>query len=125
MNTLKNKVSLIGRIGKTPEMQTVGATKDYALTKFSLATNERYKDKNGKWQESTQWHNLVAWGKTAERISKMVTKGQEVMIEGKIVNKSYEKDGEKRYTTDIEVNDFLLISSKNSEHTETEDKTSK
>lgn len=125
MNTLKNKVSLIGRIGKNPEMQTVGAAKDYALTKFSLATNERYKDKNGKWQESTQWHNLVAWGKTAERISKMVTKGQEVMIEGKIVNKSYEKDGEKRYATDIEVNDFLLISPKNGDGTESEDQTSK
>jgi single-strand DNA-binding protein len=113
MNTLRNKVSLIGRIGKTPELQKVGSSKDYALTKLSLATNENYKDKNGQWHEKTQWHNLVAWGKTAERISSLISKGQEVMIEGKIVNNSYEKDGEKRFTTDIEVADFLLISSNN------------
>lgn len=113
MNTLRNKVSLIGRVGKTPEVQNVGSSKDYALTKFSLATNENYKDKNGQWHDNTQWHNLVAWGKTAERIASLITKGQEVMIEGKIVNKSYEKDGEKRFTTDIEVSDFLLISSTN------------
>lgn len=115
MNTLRNKVNLIGRISKNPELQTVGASKDYVLSRFSLATNESYKDKNGQWHENTQWHNLVAWGKTAERITKMVVKGQELMIEGKIVNKMYEKNGEKRYTTDIEVTDFLLISSKNSE----------
>jgi len=113
MNTLRNKVNLIGRIGKTPEIQNECTSKDYALTKFSLATNENYKDKNGQWHENTQWHNLIAWGKTAERISKLISKGQEVMIEGKLVNKSYEKDGEKRFSTDIEVTDFLLLSSKN------------
>lgn len=113
MNTLRNKVNLIGRIGKTPEIQNVGTSKDYALTRFSIATNENYKDKNGQWHENTQWHNLIAWGKTGERISKLISKGQEVMIEGKLVNKSYEKDGEKRFSTDIEVTDFLLLSSKN------------
>ncbi len=113
MNTLRNKVNLIGRIGKNPEIQTVGTTKDYALTRFPLATNESYKDKNGQWHENTQWHNLMAWGKTAERITKLIQKGQEIMIEGRIVNKMYEKDGEKRYTTDIEVTDFLLLSPKN------------
>lgn len=115
MNTLRNKVNLIGRIGQTPEIQTVGATKDYALTRLRLATNESYKDKNGQWHENTQWHNLMAWGKTAERITKLVQKGQEIMIEGRIVNKMYEKEGEKRYTTDIEVTDFLLLSPKNTE----------
>ncbi len=115
MNTLRNKVNLIGRIGKNPELQTVGASKDYALTKFPLATNESYRDKNGQWHDNTQWHNLIAWGKTAERITKMILKGQELMIEGKIVNKMYEKDGEKKYTTEIEVTDFLMISPKNSE----------
>ena len=125
MNTLRNKVSLIGRVGKTPEVQNVGSSKDYALTKFSLATNENYKDKNGQWHDNTQWHNLVAWGKTAERIASLITKGQEVMIEGRIVNKSYEKDGEKRFTTDIEVSDFLLISSTNkSNSAELEEETS-
>ena len=124
MNTLRNKVSLIGRIGKTPELQKVGSSKDYALTKFSLATNENYKDKNGQWHDNTQWHNLVAWGKTAERIASLITKGQEVMIEGRIVNNSYEKNGEKRFTTDIEVADFLMISSTNkSNSAELEEKT--
>ncbi len=120
MNTLRNKVSLIGRIGQNIEMQKVGASKDYSLVKVPLATNESYKDKNGQWQDNTQWHNLVIWGKTAERISSMATKGQEIMIEGRLVNKQYEKDGEKRYSTDIEVTDFLLVSSKNTEKTEQE-----
>ena len=120
MNTLRNKVSLIGRIGQNIEMQKVGALKDYSLVKVPLATNESYKDKNGQWQDITQWHNLVIWGKTAERISSMVTKGQEIMIEGRLVNKQYEKDGEKRYSTDIEVTDFLLVSPKNTEKTEQE-----
>ncbi len=115
MNALKNKVSLIGRIGKNPEMQMVGVSKDYSLTRFSIATDESYKDKNGQWHSNTQWHNLVAWGKTAELISKMVKKGQEIMVEGRIVNKVYEKDGEKRYTTDIEISDFLMLSPKNDE----------
>lgn len=118
MNTLRNKVNLIGRIGKNPEIQTVGTTKDYALTRFPLATNESYKDKNGQWHENTQWHNLMAWGKTAERITKLIQKGQEIMIEGRIVNKMYEKDGEKRYSTDIEVTDFLLLSPKNTDKEE-------
>jgi single-strand DNA-binding protein len=107
MNTLRNKVSLIGRLGQNPEMQNVG--KEFKLAKFSLATNENYKDKNGKWVDNTQWHNLKAWGKTAERIVQYGSKGQEIMIEGRIVNGSYEKGGEKRYTTDVEVTDFLIL----------------
>ncbi|MBI1836385.1 MAG: single-stranded DNA-binding protein [Flavobacteriia bacterium] len=117
MNTLRNKVSLIGRVGQKPEIKPVG--NDYSLTRFSIAINEGYKDKNGQWKENTTWHNVMAWGKTAERITKIVEKGQEVMIEGKIVNKSYEKDGEKRYSTDIEVLDFLLLSSKNQDNLDT------
>ena len=120
MNTLRNKLSLIGRISQNIEMQKVGASKDYSLVKVPLATNESYKDKNGQWQDNTQWHNLVIWGKTAERMSNMITKGQEIMIEGRLVNKQYEKDGEKRYSTDIEVTDFLLVSSKNTEKVELE-----
>jgi single-strand DNA-binding protein len=117
MNTLRNKVSLIGRLGQEPTMQTVGDNRQ--LVKFSLATNENYKDKTGKWVENTQWHNVVAWGKSAERISKIAVKGQEIMLEGRIVNHSYEKDGEKRYSTDIEMTDFLLLSPKNIEKAET------
>ncbi len=113
MNTLRNKVSLIGRLGQDPTLQTVG--NGFQVAKVSLATSENYKDKTGKWVDNTQWHNLVAWGKTAERFAKLATKGQEIMMEGRIVNRSYEKDGEKRYVTDIEINDFLLLSPKNSQ----------
>lgn len=113
MSTLRNKVSLIGRLGQKPTLQKVG--NDFILTKFTLATNEDYKDKTGKWVENTQWHNLQAWGKTAERIVKLVDKGQEIMIEGKLLNQSYEKDGQKKYNTLIEIADFLLLSPKNTE----------
>jgi len=116
MNTLRNKVSLIGRLGQEPTLQTVG--NNYQLAKFSLATSENYKDKTGKWVDNTQWHNIVVWGKTAERLAKLATKGQEIMLEGRIVNRSYEKEGEKRYTTDIEMTDFLLLSSRNTEKIE-------
>jgi single-strand DNA-binding protein len=111
MNTLRNKVSLIGRLGQEPTLQTVG--NGFQLVKFPLATNENYKDKTGKWVDNTQWHNIVVWGKTAERISKIAAKGQEIMMEGKLVNHSYEKEGEKRYYTDIELSDFLLLSPRN------------
>jgi len=126
MNTLRNKVSLIGRLGQEPTLQTVG--KGFQLVKVSLATSENFKDTTGKWVEKTQWHNLVVWGKTAENFSKLVTKGQEIMTEGRIVNRSYEKDSEKRYVTEIEVNDFLLLSSRNKKtnsETETEEKAKK
>lgn len=116
MSTLRNKVSLIGRLGKKPEIQKVG--NDYSLTRFSIATNESYKDKNGKWIENTQWHNVFAWGKTAERLSNLLDKGQELMIEGKLVNKSYEKGGEKRFSTDIEITDFLMLTPKNNDKSE-------
>lgn len=117
MSTLRNKVSLIGRLGQKPSIQKVG--NDYSITKFSIATKEDFKDKNGKWVENTQWHNVFAWGKTAERIVNLLDKGQELMIEGKLVNKSYEKGGEKRFHTDIEITDFLMLSSKNNNQSET------
>ena len=83
------------------------------LTRFSLATNESYKNKEGAWQENTQWHNITAWGKTAELISQLLNKGQEVVVEGKLVNSSYEtKEGEKRFSTAIEVIEFLLLAPK-------------
>ena len=115
MNTLRNKVSLIGRAGKNPEMNLAATAKGRSLAKFTLATKEDYIDKNGKWIEHTQWHNLFAWGKTAENITKLITKGKEVMIEGRIVNRMYEKDGEKKYFTEIEILDFLLVAAKNKE----------
>lgn len=114
MNTLRNKVSLIGRLGAQPEVVTFDSGK--TLARFSLATNESYKNKAGEWQDNTQWHNITAWGKTAELVGKMLSKGQEIVVEGRLVNNNYEtKDGEKRYGTTIEVSEFLIISAKNDE----------
>lgn len=107
MSTLKNKVSLIGRLGAKPVVQSFdsGAKK----VRLSLATNERFKDKKGEWQENTQWHTIIAWGKQCERIEKLLDKGSEVVIEGRLVNRSYELKGEKRFATEIELNEFMLL----------------
>ncbi len=114
MNTLRNKVSLIGRLGAQPEVTTFEAGRK--LARFSIATNEGYKDKDGKWQEKTQWHNVNAWGRVAERAQKALDKGQEIIVEGKLVHQSYEtKTGEKRYSTIIEATEFLLLNPKKEE----------
>lgn len=111
MNAIKNKVSLIGRLGAQPELVTFESGK--TLARFSIATNENYKDKSGNWKEQTQWHNITAWGKTATLVGKVLKKGQEVIVEGRLVNKSYEtKTGEKRYSTEIEVSEFLALGTK-------------
>jgi single-strand DNA-binding protein len=111
MNSLRNKVNLIGRLGAQPEVSSFESGR--MLARFTLATNERYKDKNEVWQDNTQWHTVNAWGKLAERIQKSLDKGSEVVIEGKLVNQSYEtKEGEKRYSTIVEASDFLLVSPK-------------
>ncbi|MCE3295312.1 MAG: single-strand binding protein [Crocinitomicaceae bacterium] len=111
MSTLRNKVNLIGRIGQKPELQTVPG--GYQLTRFFVATNERYKDKSGAWQEETQWHNITAWGKKAENIVRILDKGNEIALEGKLVNRQYEtQGGEKRYSTEIELNEFMLLNKK-------------
>jgi single-strand DNA-binding protein len=111
MNTLRNKVSLIGRLGAQPEVTTFETGR--TLARFTLATNESYKDKNGEWHENTQWHTINAWGRIAERVKKALNKGQEVIVEGKLVHQSYEnKNGEKRYGTIIEATEFLLLTPK-------------
>jgi single-strand DNA-binding protein len=111
MNTLRNKVSLIGRLGKQPEI--VKFESGSQIAKLSLATNESYRDKSGEWVENTQWHTIVAWGKQVDRVTKLLAKGTEVMIEGRLVNKSYEsKSGEKRFSTEVQLNDFLILSPK-------------
>lgn len=108
MNTLRNKVQLIGNIGNDPEIITLDSGKK--LAKFSLATNESYKDASGQKQTKTDWHNLIAWGKTCDIIEKYVTKGKEIAIEGKLTNRSYEtKEGEKRYITEIVVSELLMF----------------
>ena len=111
MNTLRNKVQLIGNLGNNPEIITLDGGKK--LAKFSLATNESYKNAQGERVTDTQWHNIIAWGKTAEIIESFVTKGKEIAIEGKLTTRAWEdKDGNKRYTTEVVCNELLLLGSK-------------
>lgn len=111
MNALKNKVQLVGNLGNDPEIITLESGKK--LAKFSLATNETYKNSAGEKVTDTQWHNLIAWGKITELIEKYLKKGKEVMVEGKLTYRSYEtSEGEKRYVTEITVNEFLMLGAK-------------
>ena len=111
MNALKNKVQLIGNLGSTPEVKKLDGGK--TIAKFSLATNETYKNQKGEKVEETQWHNIVAWGKTAELMEQLLAKGKEVMVEGKLTSRSYEdKEGNKRYITEVVAQEFLLLGAK-------------
>jgi single-strand DNA-binding protein len=95
-----NKVILIGNIGKAPETKRLesGST----VVKFSLATNESYKDKDGNWQDKTEWHNIVLWNKQAERAEKTLKKGSRIYFEGKLTyNKWQDKDGNNRSTPEV------------------------
>jgi single-strand DNA-binding protein len=107
MNGLRNSVRLFGNVGMEPEIKAL--ENGNKLAKFSLATSEKHKDAKGNWVEETTWHNLVVWGKPVDSIEKYVNKGDRIMVEGKISNRSYEsKDGVKKYVTEIIVNEFLL-----------------
>jgi single-strand DNA-binding protein len=111
MSTLRNKVQLIGHVGNDPEIKTFDGGKK--LAKLNVATNESYKNDKGEKVEETQWHNLIAWGKTADIIEKYVVKGKEIAIEGKLTHRSYEdKNGEKRYITEVVIDELLLLGSK-------------
>jgi single-strand DNA-binding protein len=111
MNNLKNKVQLIGNLGNAPEVKTLdGGNK---LARLSLATNESYKNSKGEKVTETQWHNVIAWGKTAEIVEKYFTKGIEVLIEGKLINRNYtDKEGVKRYVTEVQATELLILSKK-------------
>ncbi|MGI9547338.1 MAG: single-stranded DNA-binding protein [Flavobacteriaceae bacterium] len=109
MNALRNKVQLIGNLGQDPEI--VDLDNGSKLAKFSIATNETYKNPKGEKVTETQWHNVVAFGKTAEIIEAYLSKGKEVAVEGKLVHRSYEnKDGEKRYISEIRCHELLMLS---------------
>jgi single-strand DNA-binding protein len=117
MSTLKNKVQLIGNVGNEPEIINLESGKKVA--KFSIATNEFYKNSKGEKEQITQWHNVVAWGKIAEIVEKYVGKGKEVALEGKLTSRSYEsKDGEKRYVTEVVADEILLLGIKGENATE-------
>ena len=111
MYALKNKVQLIGNLGNAPEVKTLESGKK--MVRFSVATNESYRNAKGEKVTETQWHNLIAWGKVAEIVEKFLTKGKEVAIEGKLINRSYnDKEGNKKYVTEIQVNELLLLGAK-------------
>ena len=108
MNALKNRVQLIGNLGNDPEIVNLeGGSK---LAKFSIATSDTYKNAQGEKVEETQWHTIVAWGKTAEIVENFLIKGKQVAVEGKLTHRSYEtKEGEKRYVTEIRCNELLML----------------
>lgn len=111
MNTLRNRVQLIGHLGMNPDVKQLESGKTVA--KLSLATSEYYKDSKGQKQSETQWHNLVAWGKTAEIAEKYLKKGSEVAIEGKLTSRSYEdKEGVTKYITEVVINEILMLGKK-------------
>lgn len=109
MNAMKNRVQLIGNAGNDPEIKTLESGKK--LAHLTIATNEVYRNDKGDKVEQTEWHRVTAWGKTAEIIEKFVVKGKEIAVEGKLTHRSYDdKNGEKRYITEVVVNEILLLS---------------
>ena len=111
MYALKNKVQLIGNLGNAPEIKNLENSKKIA--KFSLATNESYRNEKGEKVQETQWHNLVAFGKVAELCEQYLSKGSEVAIEGKLTHRDYaDATGVKRYLTEIHVNELLILDKK-------------
>ncbi len=112
MTTLSNQVQLIGNVGQQPEIKTF--ENGGKLARVSLATNEKRKNATGEYITETTWHNLVFRGKHAEVVEKYVEKGKEILVEGKIVNRSYEdKNGDKRYITEIQVLNFKFLGGRN------------
>ena len=108
MNALRNKVSLIGRLGRDPEMITFDSGK--SLTRFSMATHQKYKSKNGEWSEDIQWHNVSAWGPLGKRMNDILSKGKKIIVEGRLIHQTYEnKSGERKNRTVIEANEFMLF----------------
>lgn len=108
-----NKVILIGRLGKDPEVRKINATT--TVCNFPLATNESYKNQEGSYTEQTEWHNIVMWRGVAERAERILKKGNTIFVEGKLRTRSWEdKEGHKRYTTEIVVENFQLLDKKES-----------
>ncbi len=114
MNALVNRVQLIGSLGQDPEIKKLDNGKN--LAKFSMATNETYRNAQGVKVTDTTWHNVVAWGKTADVLEKFVRKGDKIGIEGKLTTRNWEdKDGKKHYITEVVANEVLLLGQKKSD----------
>lgn len=111
MYTLKNKVQLIGNLGNAPEVKSTASGKK--LARFSIATNEVYRNAKGEKVKETTWHNLIAWGKVADIAEKYLSKGSEIAIEGKLISRSYtDKEGNKKFISEVEINELLMLGSK-------------
>jgi single-strand DNA-binding protein len=109
MKAIKNKVQLVGRLGADPEIKVYG--EDKKLANLRLAVNDRYKNIKGEWLDETQWFSLIAWSKLAIYVEKHLSKGAEVAVEGRLVNKSFiDKVGIKRTSTEIVLNEILILS---------------
>jgi single-strand DNA-binding protein len=114
MNTLRNNVKLIGRLGQDPEIRNL--ENDNKVATFSLATGDSYTDKEGNKKDSTEWHNIVAWGNLATICEKYLTKGKEIAIDGRIAYRNWEdKNGTKHITTEIVANEILMLGDKTPE----------
>jgi len=114
MNTLRNHVQLIGNVGKDVELKTI--SNGNFVARFPVATNEYYKNNKGEKVQETQWHNVVVWGKQAELASKLLAKGNEVCLQGKLVHRTYEDgDGNKKYISEIKVNEFIKMTKEEKE----------
>lgn len=109
MKSLRNSVQLIGRLGKDPEVKDFNEKKKAS---FSIATTDVYRNPKGENVEDTQWHHVVVWGKLAGVVEKYLKKGNEVAVEGRLVHRVYESKGEKKFITEINVNDLLMLGSK-------------
>jgi len=108
---LQNKVQLIGNLGANPELKTLESGKK--VVRFSLATTESYKNEKGEKVKETQWHTIIAWNKLAELVETYLTKGNEIAVEGKLVNRSWtDKTGVKKYITEIVMNEMLMLKTK-------------
>jgi len=106
-----NKVILVGNLGKDPDVSYLPSGQ--SVTKFTMATSRSYKDKNGEWKEETEWHNVVAWGKTGESVAQYLSKGRQVYVEGRIQTRTWEdREGKKRYNTDIVAENVVLLGSR-------------
>ena len=110
MKSLKNSVQLIGRLGNDPQVKTFDSGKTIAT--FSLATNETYFNNQGERISDTQWHNIVVWGKKCSIVDNYLQKGSEIALQGQLVNRSYEKDGEKRFVTEVVLSELLMMDKK-------------
>ena len=115
-----NKVILVGNVGADPEVKYTPS--GIPVGKFSLATNERFKNKSGEWQDRTEWHNIVAWQRLAEIVGEYVSKGSKVYIEGKLQTSSWEdrQSGEKKYRTEIVARDLVLLGSRENGNSKSE-----